>query len=165
MDIVSVDVLKDASAAAVYGARSANGVIAITTKRGKMGKPVVTLDAKWGMVQAANVPPLLSPEQFLEWRQDYEEGRFTAEYLAKYPQMFVNPNKLTGGLSQLEWFNYDQKVPASSVTDEQLTRQWLSRLDFTDIEIRNYLAGKTTNWNALFFQNFAHGGEITVGTF
>ena len=162
MDIVSVDVLKDASAAAVYGARSANGVIAITTKRGKMGKPVVTLDAKWGMVQAANVPPLLSPEQFLEWRQDYEEGRFTAEYLAKYPQMFVNPNKLTGGLSQLEWFNYDQKVPASSVTDEQLTRQWLSRLDFTDIEIRNYLAGKTTNWNDLVFQN-AFQQDYTVG--
>ena len=42
-DIASYDVLKDATSAAAYGSRSANGVIIITTKRGKTGKPVVTL--------------------------------------------------------------------------------------------------------------------------
>ncbi|MBO5686342.1 MAG: SusC/RagA family TonB-linked outer membrane protein, partial [Alistipes sp.] len=47
-DIASVSVLKDAAAAAIYGARGANGVIIITTKRGKTRDAVVTFDAKWG---------------------------------------------------------------------------------------------------------------------
>lgn len=162
MDIASVDVLKDASAAAVYGARSANGVVAITTKRGQGGKPTVTLDARLSMAQASNVPATMTPDQFLRWRQDYEEGRNSDEYLAKYPQIFVNPNELTGGLSQLEWYNYDQGTPASSVTQEQLISQWLSRLDFQEIEIANYLSGKTTDWNDLVFRN-AFQQEYTVG--
>ncbi len=47
-DIESVSVLKDAAASAIYGARGANGVIIITTKRGKSRDAVVTFDAKWG---------------------------------------------------------------------------------------------------------------------
>ena len=162
MDIESVDILKDASSAAVYGAKSANGVIAITTKRGKTGKPVVTLDARWAVAQAANVPAVLTPEQFLVWRQDYNEGRFGEAYLKKYPQMFVNPTQLTGGLSQLDWFNYDQKTPATSVTEEQLITQWLSRLNLKTVEIDNYFAGKTTNWQDLVFHN-ALQQDYTVG--
>lgn len=48
MDIESMTVLKDAAAAALYGARGANGVILITTKRGKVGEAKITLDARWG---------------------------------------------------------------------------------------------------------------------
>lgn len=48
MDIESMTVLKDAAAAALYGARGANGVILITTKRGKVGDAKITLDARWG---------------------------------------------------------------------------------------------------------------------
>lgn len=48
MDIESMTVLKDAAAAALYGARGANGVILITTKRGKEGDAVISLDARWG---------------------------------------------------------------------------------------------------------------------
>ncbi len=47
-DIESMTVLKDAAAAALYGARGANGVIIITTKKGKTGDAVITVDAKWG---------------------------------------------------------------------------------------------------------------------
>ena len=162
MDIESVDILKDASSAAVYGAKSANGVIAITTKKGKTGKPVVTLDARFAVAQAANVPAVLTPEQFLVWRQDYNEGRFGQAYLDQYPQMFVNPTKLENGLSQLTWYNYDQTTPATSVTEEQLITQWLSRLNFKTIEIENYFAGKTTNWQDLVYQN-AFQQDYTVG--
>ena len=42
MDIENIDVLKDASSVAVYGAKAANGVVAITTKKGKTGKPVIS---------------------------------------------------------------------------------------------------------------------------
>jgi len=46
-DIATMDILKDASSAAVFGARSANGVILITTKRGKAGKPVITFNSNY----------------------------------------------------------------------------------------------------------------------
>ncbi len=48
-DIESLQVLKDASAASIYGSRAANGVIIITTKKGKMGKPVITYDTYYGL--------------------------------------------------------------------------------------------------------------------
>ena len=56
MDVQSIDVLKDASSVAVYGAKAANGVIAITTKKGKTGKPVVNFNSNFGWVQANLVP-------------------------------------------------------------------------------------------------------------
>lgn len=49
-DIEQIDILKDASSAAVYGAKAANGVIIVTTKKGKQGKPVVNLSANVGFV-------------------------------------------------------------------------------------------------------------------
>ncbi len=48
-DIESVDVLKDAASTAIYGSRGANGVIIINTKRGKVGKPIVTLNSQFGL--------------------------------------------------------------------------------------------------------------------
>lgn len=61
-------VLKDAAAAALYGARGANGVILITTKRGKLGKTKVTIDAKWGANsrQVTNYDVIESPAQYYE---------------------------------------------------------------------------------------------------
>lgn len=50
-DVVSVEVLKDASATAIYGSRGANGVILISTRRGRMGKPVITYSAYAGFVK------------------------------------------------------------------------------------------------------------------
>jgi TonB-dependent SusC/RagA subfamily outer membrane receptor len=50
-DIESIEVLKDASASAIYGSRAANGVVLITTKRGKAGKPRVSLDSYYGVQQ------------------------------------------------------------------------------------------------------------------
>ncbi len=67
-DIESMTVLKDAAAAALYGARGANGVILLTTKRGKMGKAKVTIDAKWGANsrEVTNYDVIKSPAQYYE---------------------------------------------------------------------------------------------------
>lgn len=150
-DIANVDILKDASSAAVYGAKAANGVIVITTKRGKTGKPVINLNATVSMVQSASQPKILDPAGFLKFRQDYNEGRNSESYLETYPQIFTNPFELDG-VSQLDWYNYDQKTPLTSVTDQQLMTQWLSRLNLTMPEIENYFAGKVTRWDDLVFQ-------------
>ncbi len=64
-DIESIDVLKDASATAIYGARGANGVIVITTKQGQEGKPKVNFNANWTMNQIANKVDLLNGYDFV----------------------------------------------------------------------------------------------------
>ena len=62
-DIESIQILKDASAASIYGSRAANGVIIITTKRGTVGKPVVSFDAYYGTQEAATAPDPLNAEE------------------------------------------------------------------------------------------------------
>jgi TonB-linked SusC/RagA family outer membrane protein len=64
-DIENVSVLKDASAA-IYGARAANGVILITTKQGKAGKPVVSYDFNYGWQQPTVIPKMSSSAQYAE---------------------------------------------------------------------------------------------------
>ncbi len=156
MDVQSVDVLKDASSSAVYGAKAANGVVVIITKKGsaKGGKPLVSFNANVGVVTVASQPELLSPDGFLAYRQDYEVGKRTDAYLAQYPQMFTDPRKLNG-VDPLTWYNYDidPKKPATSYTEEQLIRSWLSRLELKAPETQNYLNGKTTDWANEVFQN------------
>jgi TonB-linked SusC/RagA family outer membrane protein len=61
-DIESLQVLKDASAASIYGSRAANGVIIITTKKGKMGKPVISYNMFYGLQSATESPDVLNSE-------------------------------------------------------------------------------------------------------
>ena len=150
-DISNVDILKDASSAAVYGAKAANGVIVLTTKKGKTGKPIINANANIAIAQSASQPKILDEVGFMKFRQDYNEGRNSDAYLAQFPQIFTNPFDLNG-VNQLDWYNYDQKTPVSSVTDEQLLTQWLSRLNFTIPEMQNYFAGNITKWDDLVFQ-------------
>jgi len=63
-DIESMDVLKDASATAIYGARGANGVIIITTKKGRQGKTKVTYDGYMGMKIPTNLPDMMTAQEF-----------------------------------------------------------------------------------------------------
>ncbi len=67
-DIASIDVLKDASSAAIYGSRAANGVILITTKRGKTGKPTINLNHYVGVQEWSRIPDMMLGEEFLDWR-------------------------------------------------------------------------------------------------
>ena len=63
-DIQSIDVLKDASAAAIYGSRAANGVMVITTKKGRIGRPKVSYDAWVSRSTPYNLPKLLTAEDY-----------------------------------------------------------------------------------------------------
>ncbi|MGI4870992.1 MAG: SusC/RagA family TonB-linked outer membrane protein [Janthinobacterium lividum] len=64
-DIASVEVLKDASAAAIYGSRAANGVLVITTKRGKSGQNRVAVNSFYGFQQAVKTPDMLNGDDFI----------------------------------------------------------------------------------------------------
>jgi TonB-linked SusC/RagA family outer membrane protein len=80
-DIESIDVLKDASSTAIYGARGANGVIVITTKRGKAGVPVVNYNSYFGIQNGAKKIDLLSPYEFVKLQLQVNNTLATTNYL------------------------------------------------------------------------------------
>jgi TonB-linked SusC/RagA family outer membrane protein len=67
-DIESMDVLKDASATAIYGARGANGVIIITTKKGKIGDPVVSFNSYYGVQKDIKRMKLMTPYEYVKYQ-------------------------------------------------------------------------------------------------
>ena len=69
-DIESIDVLKDASATAIYGARGANGVIVINTKRGREGKPTVNFSASFSLSKIANKIDLMDSYEFVRLQEE-----------------------------------------------------------------------------------------------
>ena len=81
-DIESLEVLKDASATAIYGSRGANGVVLITTKKGKSGKAKVTYDFQYGMQYQIKRLDLMNAQ---EWMQFYNEYLVNAKILAEAP--------------------------------------------------------------------------------
>jgi TonB-linked SusC/RagA family outer membrane protein len=77
-DIVSMEVLKDASATAIYGSRGANGVVIITTKRGKAGATVVSVDSYYGLNQELGTIGVMNGAQFAEYKR--ESRRAVGQY-------------------------------------------------------------------------------------
>lgn len=76
-DIESLQVLKDASATAIYGSRGANGVILITTKKGTEGKPLVTFDSRFATQQYDRLPNYMNAQEFFAFKEAREPGNVT----------------------------------------------------------------------------------------
>ncbi|MBF9142124.1 SusC/RagA family TonB-linked outer membrane protein [Hymenobacter properus] len=84
-DIESIEVLKDASAAAIYGSRASNGVVLITTKRGKSGKARIDLDYYTGAQSVWKKPQVLNGEQQTQLFLDAAANRYPANANGNYP--------------------------------------------------------------------------------
>ncbi|WP_321996426.1 TonB-dependent receptor [Draconibacterium orientale] len=87
-EIQSIDVLKDASSTAIYGARGANGVIIITTKSGKTGKVSVSYNVYSGFKNIANTLNTLSVEDFVHWQYELANLRNEENNLQSYERYF-----------------------------------------------------------------------------
>lgn len=88
-DIESIEVLKDASATAIYGARGGNGVVLVTTKKGKEGKATVNYDMYFGVKKLTNKMDLLSVEDFV--RLEYERAMLGgANEITKFAEIYGN---------------------------------------------------------------------------
>ena len=70
-DIESLNVLKDASATAIYGARGSNGVILITTKKGQMGAPIISLDSRISINKVARKLDLLDADEYVDYKNTF----------------------------------------------------------------------------------------------
>src|SRR5690606_32620735 len=73
-DIASINVLKDASATAIYGARGSNGVVIIETKRGKIGAPVVTYNGSYGFQEVIKRMEMMDAYEFVRYQADRGNG-------------------------------------------------------------------------------------------
>ncbi len=67
-DIESVEILKDASSAAIYGARGASGVILVTTQKGKTGKPSFDVNITYGLQKVDRIMPMMNRDEFIAWQ-------------------------------------------------------------------------------------------------
>ncbi|GAA5221673.1 SusC/RagA family TonB-linked outer membrane protein [Membranihabitans marinus] len=135
-DIENIDVLKDASSAAVYGARAASGVVIITTKKGGDTKPRVSFSTQLGTTGVTGQLEPFQGEEYLTFRRDVL--RVTNPNVESY--YFDDPSNLPSGVTLEQWRSASGN-PAADNTDE-----WLARLSFFQVETDNYKAGNVVNW-------------------
>ena len=103
-DIESIDVLKDAASAAIYGARAANGVILVTTKQGKAGKIELTYNGAIGWSNAYKRPQLLNASQFMKILDEYtfNTSGQTMDWAGFVPQDILT--KVNSGWTGTDWW-------------------------------------------------------------
>jgi len=140
-DIESVDVLKDASSLAVYGAKAATGVVAVTTKKGRNSTPTITINTNVGMASLSKDQDVYDGPGFLAWRAD--AGRLGAAANTPAYYFYSDPNNLPEGVTLEQWRGTSTGDPVDV---------WLGRLGLTANEKANYLAGKTENWYDRLFR-------------
>jgi TonB-linked outer membrane protein, SusC/RagA family len=144
LDIEKIDLLKDASAAAVYGAKSANGVILITTKKGKTEKPEVRFTANRAWAHKGANRYVYDANSYLQYRSDL----FNANTAYATPAKFVRPtpeNLAKFGITIDEWRAFDN----AAGTDDEV---WLQRIGLYEKEIANFKRGATYDWYEGSFQ-------------
>jgi TonB-linked SusC/RagA family outer membrane protein len=102
-DIESMEILKDASAAAIYGSRAANGVIIITTKRGKKGAPQVSFNTQLGTQVPFSGPSVANSEQYIQIMQGmYGDDLAEAELVPQAALDYIaNPSQF----SSYDWYD------------------------------------------------------------
>jgi len=105
-DIESISVLKDASAAAIYGVRGANGVILITTKGGKKGdKPTLEFNARYGVQTIPNTYNVMSTAELVKFKQDaYKANSIIGNDQSKWNELNPSaPNYVNSSAANVDW--------------------------------------------------------------
>ena len=154
-DIGQIDILKDASAAAVYGSQAANGVIIISTKKGKQGKPVITFSSKVGLVQMTRRPRMMTGEELLDFERDYQkrqtygfapDGSYGAYQSGRVdqPGFYDRWDDLPAGVTKDMWRAYTGADP--SMSDAEV---WFRRIvpATSPTLLEGYLKGETFDWD------------------
>lgn len=137
--IESIEVLKDASATAIYGSRGANGVIIITTKKGKKGRVDLNFETFTGFSVLSNKIDLLSAQEFVDWRYEYT------------PWDPNNPNDQFGRAFRDQFGNnVDLRDPRVLLTD------WQDEISRTAIIKSNKLSISGGSDNSSYAASFSH---------
>jgi len=101
-DIESISILKDASATAIYGARAANGVVVIETKKGQKGKPLIEFNASFGIQNILKKMDMMSPYEFVRYQLELDEQDAQTRYLSD--------GKTLDSYKNMKGYNWQDKV-------------------------------------------------------
>lgn len=163
-DIAQIDVLKDASSAAIYGAKAASGVIIITTKKGKSGKPTINVSANLSANTKAQYRKVFSASDYMRYREDWfkattygydENGKWgyygkDSKIPAGYYDNVENAQKLYG-ITPEQWATMGSKTLGA---DESMLSLYARRMGLDEAAnvMNNFLAGKSYNWEDATFR-------------
>jgi TonB-dependent starch-binding outer membrane protein SusC len=154
-DIESIDILKDASSSAIFGAKAASGVVIITTTKGRAGDPSINFSTKIGMTEAASHYRPLGPEEFLQFRGDYLR---TQSYFSLPRHYYTRPDQLPTDISIEEWQNYSLNPHPDN------TIEYLQRHRLQDVEVQQYLAGESADWyNMVVGRGIRQDYDLSIG--
>jgi TonB-dependent starch-binding outer membrane protein SusC len=147
-DIASIDVLKDASTTAIYGARGANGVVIITTKSGKAGRTTITYNGAFGYREIAKRMEVLDPYEFTTWQ--WERSR------------------LIGASDSAQLRYYGTTFDTLSVYKNKEALNWQDKIFGRQAAYQNHnlaISGGTdkTNYNLSLTRNAEKGVQINSG--
>lgn len=163
-DIAQIDVLKDASSAAIYGAKAASGVIIITTKKGKTGKPTINVGMNLAANTKATYRDVFNASEYMTYREDWykattygydENGKWgyygkDSGVSAGYYDHYNNLSKY--GLTTDQWSSTGAKTLQSGESLESLYARRMGLDADASLVMANYLAGKTYDWNDAVFR-------------
>lgn len=120
-DIESIDVLKDAASAAIYGAQAANGVVLITTKQGREGKAKVTFDGYYGIQTLARKVDLLNAEEYMT---------------------IMDEQQLNSGLAPYDWSSFNSIYRLNADGERELVdTDWMGQMIKDNAKTQSYTLG------------------------
>lgn len=140
-DVESITILKDASSTAIYGSRGANGVVIVTTKKGKDGRIDVGFNTFYGMKTIAKKIDVQSPEDFVKWQYEYA---LLDDNLESYEKYFG------------QYQDYDQYIGMKGNNWQEQIYGGLGEVNSQDLGVRG--GSEKVNFNF----NFAHYDEKTT---
>jgi len=180
-DIESITVLKDASAAAIYGSRAANGVIVIQTKMGKSGKTIVNFNSSVGRQEPQKTMNLMDPYEFVRYQQEF--NRITADTiyftdgktLESYRQepgidwqnevissqpIYINDLSIRGGSAQTQYSISGSAYNQTGLILNTGHKRYQGRLALNHAISKRIKTGITINYSTLA----THGQTVATGS-
>ncbi|AVM52617.1 TonB-linked SusC/RagA family outer membrane protein [Bacteroides zoogleoformans] len=163
-DIAQIDVLKDASSAAVYGAKAASGVLIITTKKGKEGKPIINIGVNLAANTKAAYRDVFNAEEYMRYREDWfkattygynnsgQWGYYSKE--SKIPAGYYDhyENASWYGITQNAWATSGPKTLQAGESLKSLYARRMGLDNDAALVMQNFLDDKTYDWNKAVFR-------------
>jgi TonB-dependent starch-binding outer membrane protein SusC len=146
-DIESIDVLKDASAASIYGSRASNGVIVFTTKKGAREEPVISFNARVGLVdRGKHLKTFKAGSEVLTWLTDMNESinSLSLAPWSKYDKFDNVPSEFRS-----EWLTANG-IPGET-DPTKIASAWVDNFGFGQTEKENFLLGREFDWQDWLF--------------
>lgn len=163
-DIASMQILKDASSASIYGSRAAGGVILITTKKGKKGTPVVTYEGYVGVSKITGVPEMLDTQGYGRalWQATVNDGKdVNGIRIYNYDWNYdANGIPVLNKVTPVEWLNDSKTMPSANTN-------WFKEGTRTGLQQNHQLTimGGTERSSNMFSLNYYNNDGTQITSF